>query len=86
MLGAARDLRCFGSTAVELAWVACGRGDAYYQTGTKLWDWAAGALVAAEAGAVVELPCPENDGLIVAAVPGVFEDLRRTVAPHVRPR
>ncbi len=86
VLGAARDLRCFGSTAVELAWVACGRGDGYYQTGTRLWDWAAGALIAEEAGAVVELPCPENDGLIVAAGPDVFEDLRQTVAPHGWPR
>jgi myo-inositol-1(or 4)-monophosphatase len=86
VLGTARDLRCFGSTAVELAWVACGRGDAYYQTGTKLWDWAAGALIADEAGAVLELPCPENDGLIVAASPGVFEDLRQTVAAHGWPR
>ena len=73
------DVRCFGSAALELCWVACGRVDAYYQSGTEPWDRAAGALIAAEAGADVELPCPENGDLVLAAGPGIFEELRALV-------
>jgi myo-inositol-1(or 4)-monophosphatase len=75
VLSRARDLRCFGSAALELCWVACGRADAYFQRDTEIWDRAAGALIAAEAGARTELPCPENEDLVIAAAPGVFDDL-----------
>lgn len=77
VLPAARDIRCFGSTAVHLCWVACGRVDAFYQRDAKLWDFAAGALVARESGARVELPTDANDSLVLAAAPEVFEPLRR---------
>lgn len=70
-----RDIRCFGSAALQLCWVGHGRTDAHFERGIKLWDYAAGALVAAEAGAAVELPCPENGGLVVAASPAVFDPL-----------
>jgi myo-inositol-1(or 4)-monophosphatase len=75
VLSRARDLRCFGSAALELCWVACARVDAYYQRDTEIWDRAAGALIAAEAGAQTELPCPENDDLVIATAPDVFDDL-----------
>jgi myo-inositol-1(or 4)-monophosphatase len=75
VLSRARDVRCFGSAALELCWVASARADAYFQHGTEIWDRAAGALIAAEAGAAVELPCPENEDLVVAATPAVFERL-----------
>jgi len=75
LLSRTRDLRCFGSAALELCWVACARIDAYFQRDTEIWDRAAGALIAAEAGARTELPCPENDDLVIAASPGVFDDL-----------
>jgi myo-inositol-1(or 4)-monophosphatase len=75
VLSRARDLRCFGSAALELCWVACARVDAYFQRDTEIWDRAAGALIAAEAGARTELPCPENDDLLMAAAPGVFDEL-----------
>jgi myo-inositol-1(or 4)-monophosphatase len=75
VLSRARDLRCFGSAALELCWVACGRVDAYFQRDTEIWDRAAGALIAEEAGARTELPCPENDDLVIATAPGVFDDL-----------
>jgi myo-inositol-1(or 4)-monophosphatase len=81
LLSRARDLRCFGSTALELCWVACARLDGYFQHGTEIWDRAAGALIAVEAGARTELPCPENDELVIAAGPAVFEDLRALVQP-----
>jgi myo-inositol-1(or 4)-monophosphatase len=79
LLSLVGDLRCFGSAALELCWVACGRVDAYYQRHTELWDHAAGALIAAEAGAGVELPCPENGDLVVAAEPAIFDELRAIV-------
>jgi myo-inositol-1(or 4)-monophosphatase len=75
LLSRARDLRCFGSAALELCWVACARLDGYFQRDTEIWDRAAGALIAEEAGARVELPCPENDDLVLAAADGVFDDL-----------
>ena len=83
LLSRARDLRCFGSAAIELCWVACGRVDAYFQRDTEIGDRAAGALIAAEAGAATEMPCPENDDLVIAAAPEVFEALREVVQPVV---
>lgn len=70
-----RDVRRIGSAALDLCLVAAGRLDAYYEHGLQVWDWAAGALIAAEAGAVVVLPEPDGSGgggeLLVAAAPGV---------------
>ncbi|MFW3169662.1 inositol monophosphatase family protein [Geodermatophilus sp. CPCC 206100] len=48
-----RDIRRHGSAALDLCTVAAGRIDAYYELHLNRWDFAAGALVAAEAGAVV---------------------------------
>ncbi len=44
VLPRARDIRRFGAAALDLAWCACGRWDAYYERGVKPWDVAAGAL------------------------------------------
>jgi myo-inositol-1(or 4)-monophosphatase len=79
LLPAVRDIRCFGSAALQLCWVGAGRADAYFERDIKVWDYAAGALIAREAGAVTELPCPENDGLVIAAPPAVFDALRTAV-------
>jgi myo-inositol-1(or 4)-monophosphatase len=79
LLAEARDVRCFGSCALQLCWVAAGRTDAHFERHTQLWDHAAGALVAKEAGATTELPCPENDDLIIAATPGIFLQLASLV-------
>ena len=79
VLSVARDVRCFGSAALELCWVACARVDAYYERDIKVWDYSAGVLIAREAGALTELPCPENDDLVIAATPGVFHELRSAV-------
>ena len=51
-----RDVRRIGSAALDLCMVAAGRLDAHYEHGLHVWDWAAGALIAAEAGAQVQLP------------------------------
>lgn len=49
----ARDLRRAGSAALDLAYVAAGRLDGYFERGLKPWDFAAGALLVREAGGVV---------------------------------
>ena len=49
----ARDLRRMGSAALDLAYVAAGRLDGYFERGLKPWDFAAGALLVTEAGGVV---------------------------------
>jgi myo-inositol-1(or 4)-monophosphatase len=53
LLGLVRDLRRAGSAALDLAYVAAGRVDAYYEVGLQPWDWAAGRLLVTEAGGVV---------------------------------
>jgi myo-inositol-1(or 4)-monophosphatase len=75
VLPAARDIRCFGSSALHLCWVACGRLDAYYQRDSKRWDYAAGALIAHEAGATVMRPSPDNGELLLASSPRIYEPL-----------
>lgn len=73
-----RDVRRIGSAALDLCMVAAGRLDAHYEHGLSIWDWAAAALIAAEAGAVVVTP-DEQDGpgaqLLIAAAPGVAAQL-----------
>ena len=50
LLGQAEDLRRTGSAALDLAYVACGRTDGYFEAGVKPWDIAAGILLVREAG------------------------------------
>jgi myo-inositol-1(or 4)-monophosphatase len=66
-----RDVRRAGSAALDLCAVAAGRADGYYEDTTSRWDWAAGALIAAEAGATVT---PLRDG-VIAAGPALHADL-----------
>ncbi|MGQ0479534.1 MAG: inositol monophosphatase family protein [Pseudonocardia sp.] len=75
-----RDLRRFGSAALDLCAVAAGWLDGYYEHGIHHWDWAAGALIAAEAGAVVHPAGTSRSGsLFLAAAPGVAGELVRTL-------
>ena len=50
LLREAEDVRRTGSAALDLAYVACGRSDAYFEAGVKPWDIAAGVLLVREAG------------------------------------
>lgn len=50
LLSEAEDIRRTGSAALDLAWVACGRADVYFEAGVKPWDIAAGLLLIREAG------------------------------------
>ncbi len=79
-----RDVRRIGSAALDLCMVAAGRLDAHYEHGLHVWDWAAGALIAAEAGAVVLLPGEAGGGapLLVAAAPGIAAELIAVLDRH----
>lgn len=70
LLPRVRDIRRCGSAALDLCMLATGRLDAYYERGLKYWDHAAGALIAAEAGAVVAVS--EDDAVpTTGAAPAV---------------
>jgi myo-inositol-1(or 4)-monophosphatase len=76
LLPQVRDIRRGGSASVDLCSVAAGRLDAYYERGLNHWDWAAGALIAAQAGATVGgLSGPISQSMAVAAPPALFTEL-----------
>ena len=73
-----RDIRRFGAASLDLCYVAAGRFDGYYEKGLSRWDYAAGALIAAEAGARLgdlDGGAPSTDFMLASAV-GLFEPLR----------
>ncbi|HEV3284751.1 MAG TPA: inositol monophosphatase family protein [Solirubrobacteraceae bacterium] len=76
-----RDLRRFGSAALDLTWTAAGRYDAYFERSVKQWDIAAGALICERAGlALAELPEFENlPWGILAAPPALVDPLLELV-------
>jgi myo-inositol-1(or 4)-monophosphatase len=87
LLPQVRDIRRYGSSALELCSVAAGRVDAYYEVGLNPWDHAAGALIAAEAGAVLAgLPGrPFAEPLAITAAPTVAGPLTDLLAElHAR--
>jgi myo-inositol-1(or 4)-monophosphatase len=87
LLPRVRDIRRAGAAALDLAWSACGRYDAYYERGVKRWDYAAGALIAARAGLELrklEAVEDEPDGLL-AAPPALAGELWELVRGRSRP-
>ncbi len=78
-----RDIRRGGSASVDLCMVAAGRLDAFYERGLNYWDYAAGALIAEEAGAVVTglNGRPPGPSITVAAAPGLHTELIAALAP-----
>jgi len=78
LAGQVRDFRRMGCATVDFCWLARGRLDAYYERGLNRWDVAAGALIAAEAGAIVTGLWGENphEETMVAAVPGIAVSMR----------
>jgi myo-inositol-1(or 4)-monophosphatase len=80
LLPRVRDIRRYGSSALDLCSAAAGRIDAYYELDLKPWDYAAGVLIAAEAGLVVTglsgRPFADPMAIAVASsVAGPFLDL-----------
>ena len=74
-----RDIRRAGAAALDLAWLAAGRLDGYYERGLKPWDWAAGRMLVAEAGGALRELEDEPTGL-VAASPPLLDELYSLVA------
>ncbi|MDX6643614.1 MAG: monophosphatase [Solirubrobacteraceae bacterium] len=82
LLGQVRDLRRMGSAALDLAWSACGRYDAYFERAVKPWDRAAGVLLCLEAGLTVVELAAGNDlpaGVLVAPA-GIVDELTGLVS------
>ena len=95
-LGILRDImrntagiRRTGSAALDLAYVAAGRLDGFWEFGLSPWDMAAGALLITEAGGLVGDLRGEasylDTGNIVAGPPKVFVPLLQTLSPHLTP-
>jgi myo-inositol-1(or 4)-monophosphatase len=85
LIGRVRDIRRFGSAALDLAWVAAGRFDGYYETGLSAWDLAAGTALVREAGGTAgPVTMPGSDEPIhVAARPGLHDPLCAAIADAV---
>ncbi len=87
LLPRVRDIRRAGAASLDLCAVAAGWVDGYFEHGLSRWDWAGGALVAEEAGAVVRLPgggdAAVADGLdadfTFCAAPGIADALREAI-------
>ena len=82
VLPAVRDVRRSGSAALDLAWTAAARFDAFYEVPAHHWDRAAGELLVREAGGItspLDPIGPSGPGL-VAAGPGLHDALRALVA------
>jgi myo-inositol-1(or 4)-monophosphatase len=77
VLGEVRDIRRFGSAALDLSWVAAGRFDGYFESVENPWDWMAGAMFVREAGGRVTLLDPADPAFprIVGSGPGIHDDL-----------
>ena len=79
-------LRRPGAAALDLAYVACGRLDAFWESGLQPWDMAAGVLLIQEAGGLASDFAGETDyfttGDIVAGTPKVFAQLLAVVQSH----
>jgi myo-inositol-1(or 4)-monophosphatase len=81
LLPLVRDIRRPGAAALDLAWLAAGRVDAFFERGLQHWDWAAGRLLVEEAGGVVEWLDDEWPGMVAASSEALLEELRPLVAP-----
>ena len=76
LLPRVRDVRRLGSAALDLAWTAAGRVDAYYERGGKPWDVAAGSLLCERAGLAVRRiePRGDHEPLGLLAAPAALAD------------
>jgi myo-inositol-1(or 4)-monophosphatase len=84
LLPQVRDIRRAGSAALDLAWLACGRLDGFFEAPMEAWDKAAGVLLVMEAGGVVtELRAPlDLSPGVIAANPSLHPLLERVVLGH----
>jgi myo-inositol-1(or 4)-monophosphatase len=87
MIKKTTGIRRPGSAALDLAYVAAGWYDGFWEIGLSTWDIAAGGLLVQEAGGIVgDFEGNESwlkTGNIVAANPKVFSQMLQTLSPHV---
>jgi myo-inositol-1(or 4)-monophosphatase len=79
LLPRVRDIRRAGAAALDLAYVAAGRVDAFYERGLKAWDEAAGRLLVKEAGGGVADLDGEPHGVAAAATEELLVELRHVL-------
>lgn len=81
------DIRRAGAATLDLAYVACGRFDGFWEMGLHLWDIAAGVLLVKEAGGMVCDPYGGEDylrtGNVVAANPTIMRQFLKTIRPQL---
>jgi myo-inositol-1(or 4)-monophosphatase len=89
LFGRVAELRRAGSAALDLAYVASGRLDGFWELGLNAWDMAAGALLVQEAGGLVGDFGGGNEylktGNVVAGNPKIFKALLQAIQPHLTP-
>ncbi|WP_435100544.1 inositol monophosphatase family protein [Arhodomonas sp. AD133] len=87
IMGSTGDIRRAGSAALDLAYVACGRLDGFWELGLSPWDIAAGVLLIQEAGGIVSDFAGDNgylkSGNVVAGSLKLHADLLRHITPHL---
>jgi myo-inositol-1(or 4)-monophosphatase len=87
LMARSSGIRRCGAAAIDLAYVACGRLDGFWEFGLNAWDMAAGALLIQEAGGIACTPEGSDKylitGDIVAGNPHLCESIRREVAPEL---
>ncbi|HRD69709.1 MAG TPA: inositol monophosphatase family protein [Legionella sp.] len=88
MFGKCAGVRRTGSAALDLAYVASGRLDGFWEFGLRPWDVAAGSLLIREAGGLISDVQGADDflksGDVVAGTPKVFKSLLQTISPTLR--
>ena len=82
LLPQVRDIRRLGSAALDLAWLAAGRYDAYYEYGLNAWDWAAGEMLCRAAGMQTRHldPLPGTGAGLLVAPPALIDGLEAIVS------
>lgn len=86
IMASAAGIRRPGSAALDLAYVAAGRTDGFWEMGLKAWDTAAGTLLIQEAGGRIGTLTGgdyKQEGHLIAGTPKVYEALIAAIAPHV---
>lgn len=82
------DVRRSGSAAIDLAYLACGRHDAFFELNLKPWDYAAGSLIVREAGGIVTMPLEpggmryDRSAAILASNAAIADEIAAVFTSH----
>jgi len=83
LLPACAGVRRFGAAALDLAYVAAGRYDGFWERNLHAWDIAAGIIIAREAGAIIEPLTADGDvladGSLICANEPIFETFAKVI-------